>query len=208
MPKTKYEYKTYDTSLRPGETDEHYYKRLAKVADQRLVRLEELQGQKGFEGVEKFAYSKAMTDLEKWGGTRFNTKPPEERQLWREKVSDMIRFIEAPTSSKGGIVQVYKNRVNTFNEKYGLNMTWQDFHNFFQSGDAEKVLKDYGSDTTFKAIGKIRRGKLNFERGKNVTIGRNTPVDEAARGILRKYSLMLNKEMSKEEKRAIRAMLG
>ena len=38
--------KPYNLDYKPGETDLQYYKRLAKVADQRLVRLEELAGQR------------------------------------------------------------------------------------------------------------------------------------------------------------------
>ena len=38
----EYKVKTYNLDYKPGESDLEYYHRLAKVADQRLVRLEEL----------------------------------------------------------------------------------------------------------------------------------------------------------------------
>ena len=73
----KHEYKTraYNVDYKPGESDLQYYKRLAKVADQRLVRLEELAGLRegkpgvpGYEAVTQYAYAKAMRDLELYGG--------------------------------------------------------------------------------------------------------------------------------------------
>ena len=69
--KDNYQYKassSYDVEQRAGETELQYYRRLAKVADQRLVRLESYKHDKYFGGVEKMAYGRAMSDLEMFGG--------------------------------------------------------------------------------------------------------------------------------------------
>lgn len=165
---TKYAYKAterYDYDIRPGETDLQYYRRLAKTADQRLVRLEALKHDPYFRGVEKYAYARAMRDIETFGGTnRFNTKPPEARSLFNEKIADMLRFLQSPTSTKKGIVEVYQTRVNTINQKYGMNLSWQQFAQIAESGAMDKLFGDYGSDTVFKAIGTVQRNKKQIEK--------------------------------------------
>ena len=95
--------KPYNLDYKPGETDLEYYHRLAKVADQRLVRLEEAAGlrkgkagEAGFEKVTAYAYDRAMRDLEVYGDSkRFNTKPPlnkdgtVDNRLLSEKLADI-----------------------------------------------------------------------------------------------------------------------
>lgn len=191
MPQKRvHEYKStqrYDFDIRPGETDLEYYRRLAKTADQRLVRLETLRHEKGFESVDKFAYARAMRDIEVYGGgKRFNTKPPEARSLFNEKISDMLRFLQSPTSTKGGIIEVYKKRADTLNEKYkasGLNVTWQDIANLHDSGLLTAAKMAMGSDTTWMAIGQVENnaekikevlaeGQKNEKTGKPIQIRR------------------------------------
>lgn len=162
---TSHEYKSAERSKaaieqRPGESDIDYYTRLAKMADQRLVRLEKLATQEGYEKVLKYAYAAAIDDIAHYGGAskrlRFNTKPPEGAELFHEKIKDMKRFLSAPTSTKGGIDETYAARAKTINERYGTNFTWEDMADFFQSGDADKLFKEYGSKTVMQAIGVIQ----------------------------------------------------
>ena len=185
-----HEYKStqrYDFDIRPGETDLEYYRRLAKTADQRLVRLEKLKSEPGFESVDKFAYARAMRDIEVYGGgKRFNTKPPEARSLFNEKIADMLRFLQSPTSTKGGIIEVYQKRADTLNEKYkaaGLNVTWQDIANLHDSGLLTAAKMAMGSDTTWIAIGQVennaekikqvlKEGQKNEKTGKPIQIRR------------------------------------
>ena len=69
--------KKYNLDYKPGEDALMYYKRLAKTADQRLVRLEQLSTQKGYENVTAYAYARAQYDIGRYtSGHRFNTKPP------------------------------------------------------------------------------------------------------------------------------------
>lgn len=164
VKRTKYDYQStenYDYDIRPGETDLQYYRRLAKTADQRLVRIEALKHDQYFRGVEKYAYARAMRDIEKWGGKkRFNTKPPAARSLFNEKISDMLRFLQSPTSTKSGVIEVYQKRAESLNDAYkkeGLNLSWQDMANVLQSGGFEKLKGDKGSDTAFKSIGTVSR---------------------------------------------------
>lgn len=142
----------YNTDIRPGETTEHYYHRIAKVADQRLNRLEKLSQEKGFEGVTEYAYRNAQKALDVWGGNRFNTKMPESANLRNEKIADMIHFIESKTSTKGGIVNTYEKRAKTLSDKYGLDVKWQDLGKIMEAFQDES---SHGSPTKIKALGVI-----------------------------------------------------
>ena len=146
--------KSINLDMNPGESVEHYYHRLADAADHRLIRLEAMAYEPDFEGVKKFAYARAMKDLEVWGGNRFNTKMPESVNLRNEKIADIIHFLQSPTSTQTGIVNVYNKRADTINQKYGLNLKWQDMGKLMESfaDDASG-----GSPTKIKALGVIKQ---------------------------------------------------
>lgn len=228
--KHNYKVREYNMDYRPGETDLQYYKRLAKVADQRLVRLEELAGLRvdkagnkipgkpGFEKVTKYAYDRAMRDLELYGGgNRFNTKPPlnkdgtVDNRLLSEKISDIRAFLSSVTSTKAGIEQVYTERAKTFNQQFGTNYTWQDLADFYQSGDAQKALAVASSETIQRSIGKIMKAKAQMEKdmakNANITMSKkeNKVVYETAKKLLQTNDLDLSilKGVSEEQKKVI-----
>lgn len=153
------------------------YRRVAKVADQRLVRLEQLSKQKDFKQVKQWAYKNAIQDALEWGANtdkpRFNIKPPSKRTSVKAKINDMLNFIEKPTSTRAGIVEVYENKAKTLNEKYkeyGLNLSWSDVGTFFESTLYKKLSKKYSSGTVIKAIATMKQneGQLlkDFEQHK------------------------------------------
>lgn len=152
----------YNTEQREGESTLHYYRRLAKVADQRLVRLEALKYQKHFKHVESFAYSRAMYDIRSWSGkdaTRFNTKPPENEEELRAKINDIKHFIEMPTSYKQGIVNTYKKSADTLNKNYGTDFTWEDMGNFYEREHNIDWEKRLGYKTSLYTIGVMQKNK-------------------------------------------------
>ena len=215
---TKHEYKAagrYNIEQREGESELAYYRRLAKAADQRLVRLEELSKQEGFHAVTKYAYARAMRDIESYGKSgdrlRFNTSPPEDRRLFREKIMDMRAFLSSPTSTKRGIIETYQKRVETINQKFGTNYTWQQLADFFDSGDADRMFKDYGSKTVMIAIGKIQQTKEQIE--KKIADNGNKRLDladEVALKIMSRPSMSttaLRQDMTQAEQREIRRRL-
>lgn len=211
----KAEYKSpgaYDVEQRQGETELQYYRRLAKVADQRLVRLEKLTREDPlFKGARKFAYAKAVHTLEIFGDTmRFNTKPPEDRRLFKEKIMAMRYFLTAPTSTKKGIIETYQQRANTLNERYGMNFTWKELADYFDKGLADKMMKDgYGSKTALYAIGTIRRTQEAIVKGieQNTNVTMEGPVTDAALAILRKRSAIPGTAITNEQKKEIRKRL-
>ena len=162
----------YNTDIRPGETTEHYYHRLAKVADQRMKRLEQLSEQEGFEAVKDYAYRSAKKKLDVWGGEHFNIKMPESANLRNEKIADMIHFIESKTSTKGGIVNVYEKRAKTLSQRFGLDVTWRELADIM---DAFQDETSHGSPTKIKAIGVINSIK---KEGLEAAMKKNRNFDD------------------------------
>ena len=157
---------SYDVGQKPGETLEHYYRRLAKTADQRLVRLERYGEEDFFHTAKQWAYARAVQDIKKWRQPgekidmfRFNTKPPKDTEDLLAKINDIKTFLESPTSTKKGITDVYKKRADTINKKYGTKFTWQSLAKFYTSGEAELWEAKFGSKTAMKTIGIIQNKK-------------------------------------------------
>ena len=202
----------YNAEQREGETELQYYRRLAKVADQRMVRLEQLSATDPyFKHALEFAYGRASSDLEIFGeSNRFNTKPPEDRRLFREKIMAMRYFIESPTSTKGGIIDTYQRRADSLNEKYGTEFTWKDLAEFFGKGKADKLQNDgYGSATALYAIGHVMTAKNKIIDGiqGNLNLNLTGPEKDAALAFLNKRSLPGIKDLTKEQKQKIRYAL-
>ena len=157
---------------KPGEDLLHYYRRLAKVADQRLVRLEDYSDQIGYRTATQWAYVRAIKDASKWNKyvkaevnqIRFNTKPPEGTEDLLAKINDIKTFLSSPTSTKKGITDVYKKRAATVNSRYGTNFTWQQLAKYYESGQATLWDTKFGSKTALKTIGEIQRNKKQIER--------------------------------------------
>lgn len=149
----------YNTAQKEGESLQAYYRRLAKTADQRLVRLEQLSKQENFAAVTGYSYKRALKDIHMWSGAeamRFNTAPPDNQAQLLAKIADIKQFIEAPTSTKGQIVIIYKKRADTLNKKYGTKFTWQSLATYHDSGLADKMDAKYGSKTALKIIANIQ----------------------------------------------------
>lgn len=197
----------------PGESDRAYYIRLAKQADQRLVRLEKLSKQKGFEAVTSYSYATAMNDLKNFGQTRFNAKVPDPTTeegafLFREKLAAVKEFLKAPSSTKQGIKSVYQDKVDTMNERYGTNFSWQDMADFFNTGYAQKLFNELkASKTVMKAIGIIQHNLKEIKEGTNSNLNLNgvpEPVKDMAIRILRRKRTSEAFGLTKEQRGAFR----
>lgn len=150
---------TYDIDRRAGESDLQYYRRLAKTADQRLVRLEKLATQEGFQNVTKWAYARAMKDIQHWnqGGTRFNTAPPRTSQGLAAKIADIQNFLQMQTTGKRDILNTYKKRADAINEKFGTKFTWQNIGAYFESELHNTMKAHFGSMTEVRMIGVLQK---------------------------------------------------
>ena len=157
---------SYNLEQKPDETLVQYYRRLAKTADQRMVRLEKASEEKYFKVATEWAYAKATRDILKWippgdnksTKLRFNTKPPEGEDLIA-KINDIKSFLSSPTSSKQGIINVYKKRADTVNKKYGTNFTWKQLAKYYDSGQADLWDAKFGSKTALMTIASLQKNK-------------------------------------------------
>lgn len=173
------------------------YRKLAKKADQRLVRLESLADQKGYNNVLSWAYRKAMKDIKYWAGQdaeRFNTKAPNNMNLLKAKIRDIQNFLESATSTKKGITTTYKKRADTINKRFGTNFKWQDMANYFERKANIKTDKEYGSKTMLKAIGEIQDNERkiikSIKQGEDVDLHiENKLVAEAVSDLIRNYGV-------------------
>ena len=54
-------------------------------------------------------------------------------------------------------MDVYKQRADTINKKYGTKFTWQSLAKFYDSGQAELWDSKFGSKTALRTIGVIQK---------------------------------------------------
>lgn len=204
-----------------GETDTQYFKRLAKMADQRLVRLEEAEGLRGkaaspkYAGAYKFAYNRALEMMDE-GQIRFNQRIPQPGTFeWRERINEIQRFLKSPTSTKSGIDMIQK-ATKTINDKYGTNFKWTEFSSFIESGDFDKLKETYGSDVILKAIGKIQAAQDKIKKGleehaasmkKGATPNDEIAADVADEIMRSKRHFQFKRNMTKSEKEKIKQQL-
>lgn len=175
----------YNIEQKPGETLEKYYRRLAKTADQRLVRLEKYGDEEFFKTARQWAYARAVEDIKKWikpgqkypDKFRFNTAPPKDPEDLLAKINDIKTFISSPTSTKQGITEVYKKRADTINKKYKTNFTWQQLAKYYTSGQAELWDAKFGSKTALRTIGMLQKNRKKIISQINAADAKDIRVD-------------------------------
>lgn len=189
------------------------YRKLAKRADQRLVRLERYSQQEKYANVTQYAYAKAMRDIRSWSGkdaTRFNTKPPKNLNSLMAKINDIKGFLQSASSTikptadnavynekgqivGGGIDLTYQKRADTLNQRYGTGVTWENVGSIFESTLYRKLAKKYESKTAVRIIGKLQgddkkiQKALADKKSYNVRIKGEAPLEEAVNKTLRYY---------------------
>lgn len=143
-------------------------KKWAKVADQRMVRLEQLAQQPGYQNVMLYAYRRAGLDIARY--SKEGQKPRFNRglkkltlQQMKSRLVDIERFLLSETSTKHGIVASYERRAESLNKNLELDvseyLTWEDMQNVYASDAlaAAQEEEQGGSDTIVRAIGAIKR---------------------------------------------------
>ena len=158
---------------------EKEYRRLAKRADQRLVRIEKYSDPKSdqynpkYKSMKKYAYRVAQRDIRAWSGenaSRFNTTPPKNTNQLKAKIADIKKFLQSASSTIGrtaetrGLSEIYERRADTLNERYGTSFTWKDLATFFESGVNEKLDQQYDSKTKMEVIATIQANRSKVQR--------------------------------------------
>lgn len=177
------------------EEVEKVYRTLAKTADQRMVRLESYEHDPNFKNATKYAYARAIRDIQQWSGeqaTRFNTAPPKTMSGLLAKIEDIKTFLASPTSTKKGMKDILVKRANTLNEKYKTNFNWNDVGTFFDSDLAKKLDENYASKTVIKIVASLQRNKkeilkeMKEANEKDVRVP-DDMVNELVKDVLNKY---------------------
>lgn len=123
------------------------YRKAAKAADQRLVRLEELTQDKDYRGSLRYAYAKAQRAIEEWSGegaTRFNRDMPKTVTGIKEKIQDIKSFLASSTSTKSAIKNVHMQRAEKLNKRYGTDYSWKEWDTFLNSEFMKKLEEEFG----------------------------------------------------------------
>lgn len=137
------------------------YKALAKKADRRLRELEKLSEESDFKDATRFAYARAMKDIEHRfgeGETRFDKRLPKQTKKLGvvAAIKDVERFLNMPSSTKTGIIAGYKKRAETISQKYGVDLSWKDVAQLFEHGRWDQILRNMTSAQVFKQLGKFK----------------------------------------------------
>lgn len=141
------------------------YKRLAKSADARLRKLEKNIYRKGFEAITQYAYARAMKDIGRGEGGRFDVKVSNlTYNAILGKMNDVRRFYRSESSNITGVRNIYIRNAEAFNEKFGTNFTWQQLAQLFNkdTGLYSKITtkdSELGSPRIVRAIAIMQNNK-------------------------------------------------
>lgn len=142
------------------------YRKLAKRADQRLVRIEAAAHEKQYKNIKSWAYKNAMRDIHVYSGRdakRFNTKPPKTLGALQRKINDINNFLNMKTSTIKGTREVMQKRVDTINKENDTNFTLNDWKKLTDSGILEQLKTNYGSQVSIETIATIKKDKKQLE---------------------------------------------
>lgn len=144
-----------------------FYKRIAKAADNRLRRLEELSRDPKYKEVTEWSYKVAQKDIRDMFGSdarRFNKKLPANLNTVYKDINRVLNFLNAPTSTKQQIDEIFVKRANTIREKYDVDMSWSKTATVFDTVLWKKTGARKASATALKAIGVIQKNKAQIKR--------------------------------------------
>ena len=178
----------FDTLLGKGRDELlKIYRKLAKRADQRLVRLEKYGEKRKY--VLDWAYKKAAYEASLYAGEkkekpRFNIKPPKSDKSLMRKIAAMQNFLDMKTSTKKGIKEVDAKRLETLNDKFSKldsefgDIPLDDWLMLHESGVFKRVDDIYGFYTTMEAIGSIQNSKEKIKKWIKDAEDENKTIDE------------------------------
>ena len=144
-----------------------FYKKIAKAADNRLRRLEELSRDPKYKEVTEWSYKVAQKDIRDMFGSdarRFNKKLPANLNTVYKDINRVLNFLNAPTSTKKQIDEIFVKRANTIREKYDVDMSWSKTATVFDTVLWKKTGARKASATALKAIGVIQKNKAQIKR--------------------------------------------
>ena len=166
-------------------------KQYAKVANQRLRNIEKNRLEKSsnaYKYVERLAYDKLNVTYNNQGRPRFLTakeiKKLSDKEL-KKYEKTLTNFLEAKTSTAGGVKRKYEKSYNTYIERYGY-IDYDAYTEMYDNDWLVKYQQQYGSQelknlvTEFGTEKTIEIAKEIFETAK--ILGYDTlPLEEVNR---------------------------
>ncbi len=158
--------------MKPRAELEKEYFALARRADARLRKIEEVSHRPEYQGIKEFAYQAAIDDIQKRfgrkGQKRFGTGksalPKTSRKL-QAKINAINKFLESPSSTATGVRGIYKERAEFFNKHYGTNFNWKSLAKLFENDRFDKLQEIIqGSGETLNIVGVIQRNKRKIKQ--------------------------------------------
>lgn len=144
-------------------TQKKEFKALLKITNERFRILEKYSKDKYYEGVTSYAYAKIQKDLYTiYGGDVNRIRMPKTLGEELKLASLMDDFLHKQTSSIVGIKDVYIKRAETFNSRYGTELSWQQFTNLVESPVFQKLMstKQVTSDVIAITTSFLKRGDI------------------------------------------------
>ena len=161
------------------------YRKLAKRANQRLVRLERYSKEKKNKEVLRYAYGRAQRDIEAfYGGDKKrwaeNPEKAGDVEAIQAQLTDIKRFLNSETSTigrsylqpeKGGILDIYEARALQFNKEFGTDLTGKQITTLMESGGLFDILEAQFSATNYRTAIQAASQVMNTltEKGKAST---------------------------------------
>lgn len=156
----------------PGESAGQYYRRLAKQANQRMTRLEDLaQSDDRFSSVLKYSYAKAQREARALKGSAAPKSKQSHRgyrftettlknlnnQQIETRIKSVKEFLQSPTSNKADITTYYKQRAETMNKNWGTDFSWETLAKYYESGLSDKLKSKFESDGALQVIAALQK---------------------------------------------------
>ena len=144
-----------------------YFLSLPSVLKEKLTRLEELSRDSKYKEVTEWSYKVAQKDIRDMFGSdarRFNKKLPANLNTVYKDINRVLNFLNAPTSTKKQIDEIFVKRANTIKDKYGVDMSWSKTATVFDTVFWKKTGARKASATALKAIGVIQKNKAQIKR--------------------------------------------
>ena len=164
------------------------YKKLAKHANMRLLRLEKRAGSNP--ALLDWAYAHAQEDIRKWRGSGKHRYPSTVKQdapisQLQARIADVEKFLEMETSTISGVKRINDKRVDTINKKFDTDFTASDYQQFARSGMLDKLKARFGSQTMWSAVRQIQNNmdtlvkQMKQHKAREIIVDEDDPILQA-----------------------------
>ena len=192
----QHKYNTLNRRSKARLTEEFY--QLSGTAYSRMKELEKwVKKEPEYKDVLQWGYRLGKKAIQRMYGENaksFRRKAPADKETLIKNISEMEKFLSLKTTTKTGVINVFKKRADTLNKNWGTDFSWQDLATFFESSNYEKNERAYGSDVYLLAIGQIQQNEpeiinaIKQKRDINLNI-EDGAVSDAIEELINKYGI-------------------